>query len=747
MTGLQTSDDDLYVFGDEQGEDAASDGARAAARAWKILIVDDEPDVHHATMFALQGVLVQGRHLSFLHAYSAREASELLATVDDIAVILLDVVMEREDAGLALVHHIRNELKLTDTRIVLRTGQPGYAPELEAIRDYDINDYRTKSELTRSKLFAVVTAAVRSYEQIRTITASRRGLELIVRSSAELMGLHGMRVFAEGVITQIAALLGINAEGVVCAHEESAGGRLVVVAGAGRYGEYVNLPVSDLADQRIRASLTRCLLERRTFNEEGCTTLFFSGDAMPDVAAFLDMPQALSEVDRNLLEVFCTNISMGLQNVVLFERLHNFAYYDQLSKLSNRMRFVNLIDERMAWSADSGDTLALLDIAGFASINDSLGHQFGDQLLCAVGQMLADGLGQGCEVARVGPDVFGVLGPDAVVQPSRIRQLFDSPLAVAGQSLPVQVSIGLVRLSESGGAGSDTLKDANIALKRAKSGPRGEHYYFTRELGLQIRERLTLMQALQSAFDQQRLLLFYQPQIDLSTGQMIGMEALMRWRSDEGRWIPPDQFIPIAESSGLIVDLGCWALRTACHELARLERLGLSGLRMSVNVSVGQFRSPRLREDLAAALRDSGVAPSQLELEITESVAMDEPEALIRIIDDIKAMGVKIAMDDFGTGYSSLSYLQRLHIDRLKIDRSFVSPVNGSSRAHRIAEMVIQLGHSLGLTVIAEGVEDTQQAETLARMGCHQAQGWLYAKAMPADELESWIRSRLAARA
>jgi diguanylate cyclase (GGDEF)-like protein len=741
ITPPRNDQDDLIFLDEHPPRNAAAHPA--VVKAWRIFIIDDDEDVHSATTFALSNLEMQHRPLEFVHAYSAVQAREMLWVETEIAVILLDVVMEQDDAGLQLVHYIREVLKMADVRIILRTGQPGYAPEIDAIRDFDINDYKTKSELTRIKLFTTVTAAIRSYEQIRAISASRRGLDLIVRASTELMALHGLQNFAAGVITQIAGLLSLKPEGLICV-QENYGDRkeeLIVIAGGGNYQELVNQPVSHLHDQRIADALTRTMAEKRHSYAEDFTTLYFVGKAGRDFAAFLDTHNALSEIDQRLLEVFCSNISVGLDNVVLVSHLHDFAFYDQLSKLPNRTRLIEILDDALA-SPDMGDaTLSLVDIDHFAETNDALGHQFGDMLLLAVADRLQSRLGPQLTVARVGGDIFAVLGDGVQVNPELILALFATPFSIDGQGVQLSATIGLVRLSEYEGSGADALKDADIALKRAKLQQRAGHFYFSRSMGVEIRERVRLMHALRTGFEKGHLFVVYQPQIDFATRQPVGAEALLRWQTEDGKFISPDRFIPIAEYSGLIIALGEWVLRTACHELVNLRRMGYTNFTMSINVSQAQFRHPYFLDMLRTAIEETKVPPDFIELEITESMAMEKPDLLIKMLGQIKQTGVSIAIDDFGTGFSSLSYLQRLQIDRLKIDRSFVTEITGSTRGSSIAEMIISLGRNLGLTVIAEGVEDERQAQILTGLGCPQAQGFLFGRPMTAPLLAEWLKN------
>ncbi|MFC5478239.1 EAL domain-containing protein [Massilia suwonensis] len=729
--------DDL-VFLDEAPLPGAR-GGRSDAPAWRILVVDDDADVHSTTTFALAGLEIQDRPLEFLHAYSAEDARALLAREPDIAVILLDVVMEQPDAGLHLVRHVRETLGMTDVRIILRTGQPGYTPEMEAIRDLDINDYRTKSELTRTKLYTTVAAAVRAYQQLHALGVGRAGLERIVRAGTELMRLHGARDVARSVLQQAAALLGQEAGGVLCARE---GGGLRVLGGAGS-GLELEQRLLDLTQHGLLGgAVTRALAGRRSEFNPTCLALYFPGKSGRDFAAALPLARPVGDGNKRLLHVFTSVVSVSLDNLELVGRLNNAAFFDQLTGLPNRTQLVEDLDAAVANEGGLDTTLTLVDLDHFAEINDALGHGFGDQLLVTVAQRLQSQLDPRLKVARIGGDIFAVLGMGSLNTPDAIHALFAAPFSLDGQDLQVSSTLGLVRLGEHDGSGADALKDADIALKRAKSQQRGGHFYFSRGMGVEIRERVRLMHALRSGVRRGELFLAYQPQVDLATKRPFGAEALLRWRMQDGTMVPPDRFIPIAEYSGLIVEIGAWVLREACAELMRLRGAGHMDFTMSINVSQAQFRHPRFVDVLRDALRETGAPPEYIELEITESMAMEEPQLLAEMLAQVKRTGVSIAIDDFGTGFSSLSHLQRLNVDRLKIDRAFVSEITGSARGSSIAQMIIQLGRNLGLSVIAEGVEDERQAQILHALGCPLAQGYLFARPLSPQGLLEWLATQ-----
>ena len=733
------SDEELQFVSEDDGSGELPTSMRPP---WRILLVDDDEDVHIATRYALKNVEILGRPLGFVHAHSAAEARVLLQKDGDIAVALVDVVMETKDAGLLLVKYIREEAGLLDTRIILRTGQPGYAPENNVIRDYDINDYKTKSELTSSKLYATITAALRSYSQICTINANRRGLALIVRASAELMMVMDIRDFASSVIVHVAALLDLPPNGVICFSRAEDNCSFQVAAAAGRFAQYRGQALDALGDPDVGSMIERTAGHKHNEFMAGGATLFVASSLGRDMVVFIENPALLEENERQLVEVFCTNISVCLDNAALVARLHDQAYFDPLSRLPNRTNFIEKIEAAFSSGRAQQLTLSIIDIDHFAEANDAFGHQYGDRLLRTIAVRLSAAVGPDVVLARVAGDTFGLLGSDKIVTPTFLAELFRTNFVVDGNDHAVSATFGLARLSEVDSA-ADAMQDASIALKQAKLEHRGHYCYYTRSMGGEVRARVHLMQDLRRALGAGSLFLLFQPQINLASGHPVGAETLLRWRTDDGQLVPPDQFIPMAEDSGLIVAIGDWVLRGACQQLVALVDAGFVNFRMAVNVSVVQFRHPDFLGMLERVIVETGVNPANVELEITESVAMLDPERIVSLLNRVKEYGFTVAIDDFGTGFSSLAYLQRLPVDRLKIDRGFVSRITLDGEAKNIAEMIIDLGRNLGMEIIAEGVEDTVQADYLRTRGCHEAQGFLYSRPIDAPVLLEWLHERM----
>lgn len=723
-----TSSSDNFMF---SSEDDGTVQQAGTAGVWQVLVVDDDPDVHETTALALRNLTIDGRKLELVHAHSAGEALSVLSAQNDFAVILLDVVMESEDAGLKLVHRIRGELNNRLLRIILRTGQPGYAPEMDTIRDYDINDYKTKTELTRTRLFTSMTTAIRTYRQMREQEELRIGLELVVSASTELTQVKGLQLFAEGVVVQLSALLGLSPEGLICAEQGDAHKPARVIAAAGQFSHLVNQPL-ELLPVKVRHLLQQCLQQRCNVQDDGLA-LYFPTENPRGLAAWVELKRPLQDTDMHLLQVFSSSMSVGFENVMLYTRMRDQAYCDPLLQIPN-------LNQLLLWLADpalvcNGNTLAVIDIDDFSAINDTLGHSFGDNILRAVYHRLSNVLAA-CRIARIGSDIFAVIGPDDSLTPDAVKNLFITAFICAEEPLRLSATTGFVQLQGRTPAGSELLKDAHLALKQAKLSNRGGSACFSEELGIQARERIRLLTSLREAFNQTQMFLLYQPKIDLSSGKTSGFEALIRWRNADGDLIPPDRFIPLAEKSGMIIAIGYFVLRSACDFLRRLHVQGYTWLTMAINVSQVQLKEADFVNRLKIILAASHVPPSAVELEITESTAAEDAAMLIERLQEIRALGVKIAIDDFGTGFSSLSILRHMPATRLKIDRSFINEMTSDDS---IPRLVISLGHSMDMQITAEGVETKEQRDLLQTLGCDEAQGWLYAPALDEKKAEEWL--------
>lgn len=568
--------------------------------------------------------------------------------------------------------------------------------------------------------------------------ATRDSLELIVRSSASFVEIKDAHEFASAILTQVCALLKVEREGLVCAPSREARQGHYVLAASGRFAPRVGLALDRLPQGPEQDLLMACADQRcNLYGANGGLALYIGHKDEQDIVVFVDVPRNHRWLDPQLLDVLCVNLGTVLHNRGLLERLRESAYHDPLVNLPNRAHFVDEVNE-CARLGMNDYLLALVDIDDFSATNDVMGHRFGDRLLEQVARRLEASLPTGVLLARLGADTFGVLGCARQVHPKRLLACVQQPLTIDGVPHKVSLTCGYVHLPQEPQAGADLVKDATIALKRAKRDHRGHDLQYADQMGTEARARALLLSELREAIENKQLFLVYQPQLNLNTHALIGLEALLRWRTADGRFVPPDQFIPVAEHSGLIVGLGQWVLSTACATMRELLDAGAAPQRMAVNVSTVQLQDPGFFDMVCAALASHGLQGCHLELEITESVAALPTQSLERALSALRDKGVSIAIDDFGTGYSSLSYLERLPLDRIKIDRSFVRRLR-EPRGARIAEMVAQLGHKLGLCVLAEGVEDAAAWQSLLAMGCQEGQGYHIAVPMDKHALVDWI--------
>lgn len=741
------SDKDLMSFlgeGDSEGKKNNTYIAQDEENnplVWRVLITDDEQDVHSATTFALRNTKIMGRRLEFLHAKSAEETVRVLKDHDDIAVILLDVVMETPNAGLDLVAVIRGELDNKQARIILRTGQPNQAPEIEVIRDYDINDYKLKSELTQNKLYASLTTAIRSYQQIKTIEASKHGLDLIVHASADLISKKGINEFAQGVIVQLSGLLSIDPDGLICVRKNGRGeGRAFVIAAAGHYCMLIDKPLDTMSPSAEKDMLAECLETQRNVYGKFGVVLYLGSSERGDMCCYVGSSVSIRDVDRSLLELFCSNISICADNIELVERFRRFAFTDILVDLPNRNALTEHIAQLVKEEAFSSHSLALLDIDNFAEINAALGQRYGDDLLIAIAQRLTDRFPAPILVSRVAGDTFAILATSDKLNPENIVAPFKEIFDVGEEKQLVSVTSGLLDLADIDDDPEDVLKSASIVLKLAKNLNRGEALSYKSEMLVNAKERLGVLRDLREAFESGSLYLAFQPKFNLPSNKISGFEALLRWRDSSGKTIYPATFIEIAEQSGLIVRMGEWILRKAIEALEEIHKKGWSGAHVSVNMSAAQIRHPDLLPMLKSLVDETDIDPSFIDLEITESMSVTDSESALDRLNEIKALGFSLSIDDFGTGFSSLSYLQKMPVDRLKIDQSFVH-TSGEKSGREIIEMIIQLGNTLDLRVVAEGVEQSNELDLLKKLNCDEVQGFLYAKPMAQEELYTWMES------
>lgn len=713
------SPDDFISIVDDPAADVG------AQPCWKVLVVDDEPSVVAAVRYALDNVIVLGRCLVVTGVAGAREALALLERERDFAVALVDVVMETTDAGLRLVDTIRSELGLQKLRIVIHTGQPGYAPELDIIHRYDINDYRQKGELDRTRLITTVTTAVRAYHQLDMLETHRLGLEKIVEATGNIVAQPSLECFASGVLTQICLLGAATPDGVMVVRFRPNRGRdeaqPIVLAAAGRFSAFAGKPLEDLPDGTLQLLASAAIEPTdRVLCHGREASIRVQSTAGDDLLVYFAIARPLSDIDLGMLKLFASKVAIGFDKALLQEELSLMAFRDHLTGLPNIAGWQRILE-----TVGPG-SVALVRSQDYLIVLSLFGVDAAVEIIKAVANRLERHFPGKGRVARVGTDTFGVLmAPGERVEAA--LDAFREPLHLSSIEITPQILIGVA--AEPGPA-RPNLDRALIAFGR--TGPLDKFVTYSPGMEVILSSQFALWCEMSDALANDRIVLYLQPQVDLATGELIGAEALMRWRGRDGRIVPPSEFIELAESSGQIVQHG--------HRIAELAIAGLAQWRLqgrlpgiSINVSPRQLAQPGVADSLGAIANRFGVPTSAVTVEVTESAFAADAGPSFEEIQRFVDLGFRLSIDDFGTGHSSLTRLANLPVAEVKLDRSLCSRIATEQRVSRLARLVVELGRDLGFSVLAEGIEREDQLAAALEAGCTLGQGYLFSRPVPAE--------------
>ncbi len=620
---------------------------------------------------------------------------------------------------------------------------------------------------------------LRWFNTLQDITEQVRAQERINRLNrvyAVLSGINGaiVRIRERPQLLEEACRIAVEAGGFVMAWiglVDRARSLVEPVARAGNVGDFfATAPMAvletkpgghGLAGQAVRAKrpilsndvqndpqrLMRRELAERGINSLAILPLVVDDEAVGTLALYAADAGFFDAEELRLLEELAGDVSFALDHIAKAQRLEYVSYYDALTGLPNRALFHERLRQQLHDAARTGDRVALkiLDIERFKTINDGIGRQAGDALLLEVVRRLST-VGPGDSwCARLGGDQFAIVTPDveseeelAVLTGRRFGATFGAPFPVGSTELRISARMGIAVFPSDGSDTDTLLRNAEAALKKAKGS--GERFlFYRREMTERIAEKLSLESQLHRALENEEFVLHYQPKIDAASRRIVGLEALIRWQNPELGLVPPIKFIGLLEETGLILDVGSWALRRAALDHRAWAEAGLRPPKVAVNLSAIQLRQRNFVRTLEQAIRD-GLSPTGIDLELTESVVMEDIQASMEKLIEVRRLGVGIAVDDFGTGYSSLAYLARLPVETLKIDRSFVKAMDDDSTARTLVQTIISLAHSLRLKVVAEGVETESQATLLLELGCDQMQGYLFAKPLAVAELLTFLR-------
>ncbi|MBL1260366.1 MAG: EAL domain-containing protein [Thiotrichaceae bacterium] len=842
--------------------------AEETAHRWKIMVIDDDEDVHLISKMVLNRVTYHNRAVDVISGYSGAQACQLMAQHPDVALVLLDVVMETANAGLEVVKYIREELGNQFVRIILRTGSPDQYDEINIIHQYDINDFKDKTELSAKKLFSTALVALRAFDDLKKIEAlslDKGRLEKMVAArtkdlvetnrsldqsrarladaqriaqighwewfvtenqcelssqAKEILGLgacagrmhkkelinsiplnereaikntislaindsisydvthHILRsdkkllfvrhrgapvINDEGeTIMMIGTLQDITAQHKINEEMKKLSGAIMQTADAvmiTNYSgniEYIN-PSFELmtgySSEDVIGKTPRFLKsgEQSDAFYKRMWKILHKGEIFSDVVINRRKDGSHYYEEKTITPVkddngkVCSFISTGRdisERMEAQQQLFHIAHHDTLTGLPNRALLQDRLTQLMARMVRNGRTVAVLflDLDRFKIINDTLGHDVGDHLLQHVSERLVNCVRDGDTVARLGGDEFAIILNDIAkksdVRPVAVKILeaMEEVFKIDSHEFYITTSIGIVLAPENGRDTQTLLKKADKAMYLAKESGKNRFQFYSQDDHSRDMERLSLETALRTAIKKQEFLLKYQPQIDLRSGEVSGVEALLRWQHETFKDVSPMHFIPLLEETGMIVDVGRWVLTTACEQAAKWEKEGIN-LRVAINLSARQFQQPDFITTVEDIIKASGVNTRLIELEITEGMLIDNIDETAKLLQQFHEMGIRIAIDDFGTGFSSMRYLKQLPLDVLKIDRCFIKDINKSPSDAAIASGIIQLAHSLELEVVAEGVEERAQLMLLNENGLDQIQGYLYSPAVSAIEI------------
>ncbi|WP_193181807.1 EAL domain-containing protein [Nisaea sediminum] len=711
-------------------DDVPDAAGRDPTRSWKILVVDDDEDVHNATRMAVSGVKILDRPVTLLHARSGKEGLEVARANSEIAVALIDVVMERPDAGLNLVRELR-DAGFAELRIVLRTGQPGYAPELKVVSEYEIDDYKTKQDLTRTGLLTTLISAVRAYEQIRALSRSREGLEMIVESATELFQRTNLELFSRGVLTQICGILSIDENGVVCVRKTGNRGAddTVVVSAAGRFSDLIGRSVSEIDDLPLRRALQDANGSKEPIIENGFMAIYFPSDGNQAMWGLIETDSRLSDSDMALLRLFITNISVGFENLSLVERLDDLAYVDHFLQVPNLNAFMKALQAREGDLAHVASTrIAFVGIDDLGDLIATYGLDVTLALLKTFYDLLVQKAGSDSILARIGDGLFAILAEEASLTRDAIGSLLAVPIQVDGITIPISATAALIDFADVEGTPGAVLRKAMAFFLHLNQHRPGECVECDQKIRDDVERTRVIRAALETVSEtSDGLEVYLQPKFDLLSGAVTGAEALLRWTLD-GEFVSPAEFIPIAESAGKTEFLTEFVLREVGRWMA--DRDG-APIRVAVNLSMADLNGPGFSERLLEGVREVGLSPETIEFEVTEGIGMSSSPWAGRQVEALRAEGFLLSIDDFGTGYSSLGQFDRMPVDTVKIDRSFVTGLEVGTARHSLAATIMAMVESLGVGCVAEGIETEDQKQALVFLGCKTGQGYLMGRPTP----------------
>ncbi len=748
------SDQDLFVFSEETLPPKQNNFASQDALPWTILSVEDDRHFQDTLVYSLKKLVVVNRPLEVLTANTASSAAEIMAKNPNVSVVLLDVVMEDDYAGLRFVNTIRKVLGNANVRIILLTGQPGMAPRKDVMRQYDIDEYWNKSDLSIDILEAIVTSNIRTWKCMFDLQKAQTGLQKVVEAARTITTKETLNEFSETVLEKISHILGIDSEGGIVCMSNSPNESLMkakVIALSGYYQKYKASRFFDVINRvpeskakSISALIAQAIDDQDHQFNDHMSVLYFDTTRVDDRRYLMIVDISLIEHESytHLLRAFSENVSTGFTNVALLNRLSDLAYEDNNLPVHNR----NWLEEDLSLMKKDEicqTQLLMLDVNNFTDIGITFGSEFSQQVLELILKRLQSINHVIKAIAKTDHDNFAILfSKKDQITLKDLSELISQVYTIDNVEYHFQLTAAVMDLElVTNEDPKNILHLAEMLIHRARRENKSIEIY-SPDLLNNITTQSQLLNKLSIAVKHQELTLFFQPKVEIITGEPVGFEALIRWKDNNGQFIPPDQFIPIAETSGLInkIDLDVFYMTLAA--INTLKESGFS-LPISFNASLSDLINSDYISAIHEAINTQRCDASLLDIEITESQAMDDYKKISPILDQLLSLGMGISIDDFGTGYSSLSHVTNLSAKTLKIDQSFVRSISKDNLdSQHVIEIILRLGERFKFTVIAEGIETEEQRQYLIEKGCSYGQGYLFGKPMPIEEAIDWLKHR-----
>ncbi|MDP5131723.1 MAG: EAL domain-containing protein [Paraglaciecola sp.] len=730
---------DRFEFNEENNQDIE---LSTGFKQWKILSVEDNQNYQAALTSSLASIeLPDGVELTVLKAASVYEASSILNAHKDIALILLDVVMEEDDSGLKLVKIIRDELANGLVRIVLLTGQPGFAPEKEVMKALDIDEYWNKADLTLDKLHSIVKSNLRTWNVSSQLAEAKQGLQLVLDAARSINSRYDLPSFTRAVLTEIGNIMGVKKGGLLCiGNNENPYKDTHVLTASGCYTAFEGVAITDSQLVDIRDDINQAFEQKQHKIGATRSVFYFETSHINEkvyvIVVTSDAP--ITEAHINLLRVFSENISSGFTNIALLNRVTELAYTHLDLNIPN-LNWLKKEIQNMSITERQETRLLMIEVKYFDEMKFTFGYEFILNLLKAVYLGLCATFPPPARISLSGHKHFSILiATDIPITQALIHALtfgeFKKDEVVHSTSFTLlDMRLDAVQYTTP----AKLISTAESVLKEAVVNNLSYIQNTQRQID-EMSRRYHLMGELRKAIRERKLTVMLQPKLALSSNKVVGFEALARWQRDDGSFVRPDEFIAIAETSGLITMLDNLIVEKTIAALQQLCALGYQ-IPIAFNASSFDLLHTDYFSKVFNCLSQAGVSPHLLELEVTETQTITDYEKIKATLQKFVDSGIKISIDDFGTGYSSLSRISNITAHCIKIDRSFINQLEQDDVSQHVVNMILTLGKKCDFTIVAEGIETEFQKNWLRSMGCDIGQGYLFAKPMCLEHIVNWL--------